>query len=336
MADRRIGGLVRLLEHDRHDRLVRPSAAAAPIRRGDRTVTVTSSSPRFASSSADDLVSAGTRRCRRRQPRAAWETARARFASAITVSTASHSTQPSEPSTGRGARSSAAVIDGSSAITLSRFSCATFILMPTRCFSVQAPRDQDRRAANLGLLPLVCPRLRTGDQHRVADQQFLDDAQTVGARRDPVSVTSTAASTIPSATLASVAPQENSTHRIHLALSQGSRDELDHLAWQIRLPSRSSMHGDSAGRRHAGTQREGVQRGLGVDEALNLLQVDVVLDQPVAAGDSGVERAVGDVPRHLLGRRSRQLSFGSSMLRMYEREPTTMRQPRPARAARGV
>src|ERR1700682_1317520 len=30
------------------------------------------------------------------------------------------------------------------------------------------------------------------------------------------------------------------------------------------------------------------------------MQRDVVLDDPVAAGDSRVERAVGDIPRHLL------------------------------------
>src|SRR5208283_4439558 len=42
------------------------------------------------------------------------------------------------------------------------------------------------------------------------------------------------------------------------------------------------------------------QRGLGVNEALDLTERHVVLDDPVAAGDARVERAVGDVAGHLL------------------------------------
>src|SRR5262249_42214171 len=78
---------------------------------------------------------------------------------------------------------------------------------------------------------------------------------------DPVSVTSTAASTIPSATLASVAPHENSTSALIFRCANTRRTNPT-ISVATRLPSRSSRHltGERSGT-HT-TQREGFKETL--------------------------------------------------------------------------
>jgi len=109
-------------------------------------------------------------------------------------------------------RPSARVKLGISAITLSRSPLRTFILMPHLTLGGHRTHHQPLDLMDLLALPRVGDRGAIGDELGIRLEQVSDDAQAVAREMvDPVSVTSTMASTRPSAAFASVAPQENST-----------------------------------------------------------------------------------------------------------------------------
>src|SRR5208282_3262628 len=185
-----------------------------------------------------------------------------------------------------------AVIDGSSAITFSRLALATFNLMKTRLSASSAPRISIPSWRILACFQgsVHAAGLATSTGFETSNSSTMRSP--LARSEEPVSVTSMAASMIPSATLVSVAPHEKSTSALTLR-SRRIRVTNCTSSVAIRLPWRSSS-------RLTGESSRTHQRGLGVNEALDLTERHVVLDDPVAAGDARVERAVGDVAGHLL------------------------------------
>jgi hypothetical protein len=86
---------------------------------------------------------------------------------------------------------------------------------------------------------------------------------------------------------------------INSALGEDAPRERHHLgrhalAFKILKPAHRRSFRDTqypAGR---------LERRLRIDETFNFNQIDSVLNNPVAAGNSRIQRSVGDVTRHLL------------------------------------
>ena len=118
---------------------------------------------------------------------------------------------------------------------------------------------------------------------------------------EPVSVTSTMASTRPSADLGlGGAPGELDLH-VDAALGEPALACSRPARSRSRAPRRSSgcLHRRVAARTTS-TQRVGRRLAFEYTSSSRHHDVGVVLEDPVAAGDAGVERAALDVARHLL------------------------------------
>ena len=120
------------------------------------------------------------------------------------------------------------------------------------------------------------------------------------ARRElPVSVTSTIASAS-SGSLASVAPQLNSTLAV-TPRSASQRLVTPTSSVATILPSQVGGRADRRRVGHGQHPADLAEALLGVDEVGDGVHRGLVLHDPVAAGEAAVQGAVLDVARHLLG-----------------------------------
>ena len=174
-------------------------------------------------------------------------------------------------------------------------------LEPDLRLGAQRAREQQRRSARSS-------RASTGSFQaaRLAISCGTDSKRSQTMRRpwarmvEPVSVTSTMASTRPSADLGlGGAPGELDLH-VDAALGEPPLACTRPARWRrgSRAGPRAVCTGESPGHDEHPARR--AEARLRVDQLLRHHDVGVVLEHPVAAGDAGVERAALDVARHLL------------------------------------